>query len=92
MRTGMIKFSKEAADLRRRDLDPLSAMTETDQLLKVIGDDELRKKITENVNGNMRTEMRRFSTDTAYLQLSFEKIVRMLNRLQRDGFTSFAEA
>jgi hypothetical protein len=70
----------------------VSAMTETDQLLKVIGDDELRKKITENVNGNMRTEMRRFSTDTAYLQLSFEKIVRMLNRLQRDGFTSFAEA
>ncbi len=31
-------------------------------------------------------------TDEAYYRLSFEKIVRMLERLRANGFTSFTEA
>ena len=34
----------------------------------------------------------RFTKGRAYLPLSFEKVVRMLERVSRDGFTSFAEA
>ncbi|MDB5003892.1 MAG: hypothetical protein JWQ34_2117 [Mucilaginibacter sp.] len=35
---------------------------------------------------------RTYLPDDIYLPLSFEKIIRMLLRLNRDGFTSFAEA
>jgi hypothetical protein len=35
---------------------------------------------------------RAYPPDQAYYRLSFEKIIRMLERLRSNGFTSFAEA
>lgn len=43
--------------------------------------------LTAKKDGNLL-----FTKATAYLPLSFEKVVRMLERVSRDGFTSFAEA
>ena len=92
LRKQLATTAKEASDLRRREFDPLTAKIQASNIFEFISDSNIRKLIEQKTDGNMDREISRFALDTAYLKLSFEKVVRMLRRLQRDGFTSFAEA
>lgn len=69
----------DAEELRTKVVTDMLAATDT------------RKKEFDPLTAKDGSELR-FKKDTAYLPLSFEKLVRMLDRVSRDGFTSFAEA
>lgn len=90
--TALESLAKSAADPRRRELDPLAGKTNLDELLKHLPDGEIKKTLIDSHQGRMDTEVPRFSAETAFLPLTHQKIIRMMHRLQRDGFVSFAEA
>jgi hypothetical protein len=70
--------SKEFAHLKQLGAVAAKAMRMDDESLDPLG-------MTRDGN-------RSYPTDEAYYRLSFEKILRMLERLRANGFTSFAEA
>lgn len=71
----------DAAELRARLLADMHAAANT------------RNKDLDPLSARKKEDGEpRFAIGTAYLPMSFEKLIRMLERVARDGFTSFAEA
>jgi hypothetical protein len=74
-----------AADDHDERESELGAILQQAMVAMVMDDDSL------DPLGTTATGEKNYPPDAAYLPLSFDKVVRMLNAVRLNGFTSFAE-